>query len=255
MATLREQTGAFAVRTAQEFNAIRDEMQKLAGSGGGGGGSFSGTADDIPYGGYGFSTVGEALNSMLYVEMKINSFTNNVNTKEMGASVSNVVLNWTTNKVPTKLLLDGEEIDPTLTGKTLTNLNITTNKTWSLVAIDEKGKSAMVATSVTFYNGVYYGVGNVGVSGVNSSFILGLSKPTLTGSHISKFTATPSDGQYIYYAFPSRFKVPTFTVGGFEGGLELLTAVDFTNASGYTESYKVYRSTNAGLGSTTVNVG
>ena len=45
-----------------------------------------------------------------------------------------------------------------------------------------------------------------------------------------------------------------FANGGFEGGFALLKTFDHVNASGATVSYDVYKSTNAGLGSTTVEV-
>ena len=49
------------------------------------------------------------------------------------------------------------------------------------------------------------------------------------------------------------FGTPTFKVGGFEGGFNLVKTFDHTNASGATVSYDVWQSTNAGLGNTTVN--
>ena len=60
--------------------------------------------------------------------------------------------------------------------------------------------------------------------------------------------------RYIYYAIPHRLGTPVFFVGGFEGGFALEKTFDYQNPSGYTESYDVYKSTNAGLGSTTVTV-
>ena len=41
---------------------------------------------------------------------------------------------------------------------------------------------------------------------------------------------------------------------GFEGGFENPVNQTLTNASGYSETYRVYRSTNAGLGETTIEV-
>jgi hypothetical protein len=46
----------------------------------------------------------------------------------------------------------------------------------------------------------------------------------------------------------------SFKVGGFDGGFTLYDTISFTNASGYTEEYYVYRSDNAGLGQTSVTV-
>jgi hypothetical protein len=43
-------------------------------------------------------------------------------------------------------------------------------------------------------------------------------------------------------------------VGGFEGGFSKAATFDFTNASGYTESYDVWLSDEMNLGSTSVKV-
>jgi hypothetical protein len=53
---------------------------------------------------------------------------------------------------------------------------------------------------------------------------------------------------------PSRFGTCAFTVGGFTGGFQMIATIAFTNASGYTENYDIYRSDYAKLGNTTVTV-
>lgn len=68
------------------------------------------------------------------------------------------------------------------------------------------------------------------------------------------FTLNAAAGQHIYYAFPASWGTPRFFVGGFEGGFALLKTFDHKNASGATISYAVWKSTNAGLGNTTVEV-
>lgn len=246
MASLKEQTSAGFRRVAAEINKVREEMQEITPSG-------SGTAADTSYGNYGYETVGDALDGLLYKAIAINSFSHNAGTKEMGSTVTDVTLSWSTNKTPTALTLDGEAIDVSLTSKALTGLSITANKTFTLVATDEKGATASKTTSISFLNGLYYGVGSVDADGITDTFIQGLTK-ALASSKAKTFTVAPASGEYIYYAIPTRFGTPTFYVGGFEGGFELLTAVQYTNASGYSEAYDVYRSTNAGLGSTEVVV-
>ena len=47
---------------------------------------------------------------------------------------------------------------------------------------------------------------------------------------------------------------PTFYVGGFEGGFDLLHTFLYTNSKGYSENYYVYKSINSSLGSTSVEV-
>lgn len=102
-----------------------------------------------------------------------------------------------------------------------------------------------------FYNNRFWGVSSD--TSFNEADIEGLTSE-LSNSRAKTFTVTAAAGEYIYYCFPSRLGAATFTVGGFEGGFEAPSTVSVTNASGYTEDYYVYRSTNSGLGSTTVVV-
>ena len=90
-------------------------------------------------------------------------------------------------------------------------------------------------------------------SDFDSGFILGLTKG-LQGSKAKTFTVNAAASQHIYYAIPTRYGTPSFKVGGFEGGFAKAATIDFTNASGYEESYDIWKSDNAGLGSTTVVV-
>ena len=72
-------------------------------------------------------------------------------------------------------------------------------------------------------------------------FILSLSKQ-LTSDGKGSFSVSSGVGEYIYFATPSRFATPRFSVGGLEGGFALVHTLDFTNASGYMESYNIYKS-------------
>ncbi|OUO76913.1 hypothetical protein B5F53_15150, partial [Blautia sp. An249] len=101
----------------------------------------------------------EQMEEVLYEAIQIISFTNNVNTVEMGSTVNTVVLTWKTNKTPTTLTLDGEGIDKSLTTKTIEGANLKSNKTYTLKATDEREATATKTSAITFLNGVYWGVG------------------------------------------------------------------------------------------------
>ena len=206
---------------------------------------------------YGETNVEEALDTLksqmedvLYEAIQITSFTNDVGTVEMGSTVNTVVLNWATNKTPEELTLDGEGIDKSLKTKTIENANIKSNKTYTLKAKDERDAEATKTTAINFLNGVYWGVAE-DKSSFDSAFILGLTKG-LQGSKGKTFTVNAGATQHIYYAIPSRYGTPSFKVGGFEGGFAKADTIEFTNASGYAESYDIYKSDNPGLGNTTV---
>ncbi len=208
------------------------------------------TADGVAYGD---KTVAEVLDDLLYTPIQITSFGNNINTAEMGSTVNTVNLTWNYNKKPKTLTLDGSTIDAATKSKTIESAGLKANKTYTLKATDDRNASAQKTTTISFLNGVYYGVGTATGDGIDKAFIAGLTK-VLSGSKAREFTVNAAAGQYIYYAIPHRLGTPVFFVGGFEGGFALAKTFDYQNPSGYTESYDVYKSTNAGLGSTTVTV-
>ena len=207
------------------------------------------TADGVSYGD---TTVAAVLDDLLYTAIQITSFTNNVNTVAMGSTVDTVVLNWNYNKTPEELTLDGQGIDASLKTKTIESAGIKANKTYTLKAVDERDAEATKTTAITFLNGVYWGVG-ADQSSFDSAFILGLTKG-LQSNKVKTFTVNAGASQHIYYAIPTRYGTPAFKVGGFEGGFAKAATIDFTNASGYMESYDIWKSDNAGLGNTTVEV-
>ena len=60
--------------------------------------------------------------------------------------------------------------------------------------------------------------------------------------------------EYIYFCIPVKWDTPTFNVGGFDGGFFKVAEINFTNKSGYTEPYSIWRSDNHSLGSQSVTV-
>lgn len=191
----------------------------------------------------------DILDELTYKDIACISYTINPSSAEMGSTVSYLELKWEFNKVPTSQSINGESLDPGLRIKTYSNL--TSSTTFGLVAGDGT-TTVRKNVSLSFLNGKYYGSRGDGT--YNSSFIASLRK-VLTSSRTGTFTTTCNRDQYIFFAIPTRFGTPSFTVGGFSGGFAKAATVDFTNASGYTEPYDIYKSDNSNLGSTTVVVG
>lgn len=192
----------------------------------------------------------QKLDELLYKAITINTFTLSKTIAELGEKLIGLTLNWSYNKIPTYQKLDNVLIDNELRKYVVEN-EISSNTSFILEASDGK---TIVNKNVTinFYNGRYYGVSNL--ENYDSNFILSLNK-TLTNSRACSFTVDCDQGQYIFFAIPTRFGTPTFTVGGFTGGFTKVATVDFTNASGYTEPYNIYKSDYSNLGNTTVVVG
>ena len=182
---------------------------------------------------------------------------------EKGQSLTQVTLSWSFSKVPaegTASLTDHGPISAKTGSTTLVyDPPVTAGKTWTLTGKETpvSGKPQAQVTksvSVQFLNGVYYGKAAAPAS-VDSAFILGSGfTKTLSASRVASFSVNAAAGEYIWYALPESIGVCAFKVGGFDGGFTLAGTILFTNASGFSENYRVYRSDNAGLGSTTVSV-
>lgn len=198
----------------------------------------------------------DQVSDLQYNAITITKFTNNVGTVEIGSTVNEVTFDWAFNKTPSVVILNGVHQAVDSTGATLSGLSVKPTsvgtKSWMLTAMDERAATASKSSGVSFVNGIYYGVSSA-QSGYGSAFIRGLTR-VLRDSRLSSIEVNAGEGQYIFYCLPSRIGYCEFKVGGFDGGFVLADTIEFTNASGYTEEYYIYRSTNAGLGSTTVGI-
>lgn len=213
----------------------------------------------------------------LYEAISIETLRLNKDTvQELGASVTGFDATWVLNKTPAEQTITvpgtigsedtviieniGADVRSTtdLTGyaaelwsgvKSQTRTNFFT---LALSVKDARGAAASKSVSIQWFNGVYTGaaVGEI----VDSIFLRSELTKSLQGSRAKTFTVNAGAGEYIWYACPARYGTPSFNVGGFDGGFSKVKTFDFTNASNYTESYQVWRSDNAGLGSTTVVV-
>lgn len=186
-------------------------------------------------------SIKQRLDDLEYSDIKINSFTVSPTTFEMGAS-GTVNATWSLNKTPTAQTINGNNV----TGNSKQYTGVTSNTTYTLNVTDGK-TSASKSASVSFANQIYYGVAS------NLDNVTSLTK-IVSNSKERTITVNAGVGQYIIYAIPARLGDVTFFVSGFEGGFEDPEEQTLTNASGYQETYKVYRSTNANLGNTTVEI-
>jgi hypothetical protein len=169
----------------------------------------------------------------------------------MGSTVNDIKLTWELSKPPVKLILDGVEIDSSATSKDLNGLGITTKKTWTLEATDERGAVAKKTTTLNFRNYIYYGVATA--EEMASGSLNNISK-ILSDTKARTFTVNAGEGEYIVYAIPKRLGTCSFKVGGFDGGFILASTMSLNNETGYGEEYYIYVSSNTSLGETTVEV-
>lgn len=195
----------------------------------------------------------KSIEDIKYEPIEIKSFENNQSVVEIGSTVSSVTLSWNLSRNPKSQNIDGTTIGNTIRSKTYTNLTITSTTQFVLTVIDERDTVTTSTTKVSCMNGVYYGTGTYRTS-YNSSFIIGLGEKSLQESLKKTFTVDAGADEYIYYCIPTRYGTPTYKVGGFSGGFTKQSTIQFTNPSGYTESYDIWRTDNSGLGLTEIIV-
>jgi hypothetical protein len=208
------------------------------------------SALSVPYSNNSYATVAAALDALLYVPLAITSFTNNTGNVEIGSTVNGVVLTWAYNKAVTSQSInqgigslpvgDRTASDPTV---------LTSSRTWALSASD--GTTPVNGnTSVTFLNKRYWGVS--ALTSLSDAQIIALNSE-LAATRVQSRTFAPS-GNYIYFAWPTSFGTPTFTVNGLLNTAWTLVTRAFVNGSGHSSSYDIYRSNNLLTGTFVVAV-
>lgn len=176
-----------------------------------------------------------------------------------GSTLADVRVTWTANKKLLSQALDGQSITPaTVRTKLFAGLNLTSNRSFivtgtaTLSGTTTETKSA--SCTVYFSNERGWGIagaGQVSQAGIDDIMSQAKDRPaTETKAH--SFTVRTGPGQHVYYVLPARLGIPTFNVGGFDGGFILEGTTDWTNAAGFTEAYNVLRSLNTNLGTTAV---
>lgn len=193
----------------------------------------------------------EEIEGLTYIPITISNFEVIPAQAEIGETISTVNFLWSLSKTPLALAIDDNTIeDLAATSYTLSDQSITTDTTYTLKATDRSGEITAEST-ILFMNGLYYGVAEE--SEVDSAFVLNLTKQLNKDLSIT-FTVEAEANQFIYFAAPSAYGEPIFTVGGFDGGFTKLTAIQFSNSFGHEEEYNIYRSDNMNLGNTVVKV-
>ena len=224
--------------------------------------TIGGTAESVSYTNVDHPTltdVDKALDVVLaklyYVAPSITSFTSTPSTLqyENGAVITGgVVFNWTYNKdITTQTLTDCTLADETVRTATYAS-DISANKTFTLTAGDGE-KTATKSIAFQFMNKVYWGV-DTDKETYDDAFILGLSGNKLATSPKGSYNFTAGSGQYCYFAVPTSMTLAV-KVNGFDTDLDTVVASrSFTNASGYTTTYKIQRLHQPSLGTLTAVV-
>jgi len=215
------------------------------------------SSDNVSYNG---QTLTAILNQLLYVPLSVSSFVANTILYELGAVLTSIQLTWAYNKAIATQSITGVGVTPPTLVSTDRTANVVltslaSNTVITLTADDVTGDAIPPVTStlsIQFLNGIYYGKSTIPGT-INSAFIQGLTK-TLQATRNTNFSISTAANEYIWYAIPSTYGTPAFTTNGFNGGIDYITTISYTNILGHAENYDVYRSTNQNLGATTVGV-
>lgn len=213
----------------------------------GGGGAT--TAAQVSYLNGDIVNVQEALDSLLYVNPKINFFDNGFGIVEKGAVLETVDLQWGFNKpmVSASINLGIGDVSG-LEYYEHVDQNITQNRTYTLTASDGTN-SVSRNTTITFKNKMYWGTSPI--SDLNTINLLNLQRNKFADGR-AIIDSINGDGKYIYVAFPATFGVPQWVVNGFA-----FTALDFvirpfTNSLDFTENYYIGRLSTVQFGVLTI---
>jgi hypothetical protein len=173
-------------------------------------------------------------------------------TNEVGASVASVSLTWSYNKTITAQELAGTgTTSPILADRAQVVTGPFTTDTTFTITGHTATESDDATTSVVFQRKRHWGLS--ASTSLDTTAILGLSGSELSTSRVQTRTLSPSS-QYVYFAWPSTFGTPAFTVNGLSNTAWTMTTVSHTNASGSTTNYDVYRSDNLLTGTVTIGV-
>lgn len=192
----------------------------------------------------------DGLESLLYVDLAISTFTNDQNAKEKGQTVTQILFNWTYN-TPTDPVnyqsIDqgvGEIPVPELS-KLITGLDITTDITYILTASNGvTTPDPTKSTSIYFRNKRYWGINPNDT--IDNDGILALSGELSTSRLMTKTfdcSGNEPEGNYIYICYPKAWGQGETWLNGFKTEFQE-SEIEFTNAYGYIETYYIYRSPN-----------
>ncbi len=219
----------------------------------------------------GSTTIGDALftaqnqvaaRQALGLQVYNNTFTNSVNTVEIGSTISSVTLGWVISPTNATYQLRNitrlnqtNNITNNQSTLLLTNLGLTADATWTLTVGDGLGITNNTTTSVLFQNYMIWGrstntsLNNTNLQALHNSG--GGAGRAFTTSR-SRTISMSGTGQYFYIAYPQGFGAASFTVGGLPNSAWTPFTNSYTNASGYVTNYLIYRTDTLQFGS---NVG
>ena len=180
------------------------------------------------------------------------SFGNTVGNVQIGSTVTTVPLSWSISPTNTPVVFQSlTPVGSISTSLRATNITGTfTNDTnWTLVVIDGTGLPGATvtnSTSIAFRHYMSWGIAstttldNSQIQNLHTNTAAGAGREFRTGK--GKSVSISGNGQYIYFAYPANFGAASFIVNGSPNTAWISNTVTYTNSSGNTSQFLIYRS-------------
>lgn len=165
-------------------------------------------------------------------------------TVEIGSTVTSVNLSWSisgANPV-SQTLTDAGALGASARSHAFTGLTLTANKTYTLSVADAEGGTDSANAQIRFQSKRHWGISTN--TALTTAQILALANNELATSRSQTRTFDCTGGRYIFFAWPSTWGTPTFTVNGLVDSSWVNATVSHTNASGHITDYHTWRSLN-----------
>lgn len=209
-------------------------------------------------------TVSQALkqlrSDMFYENIKIDSFTASPSMIEIGTNPQIFTFRWTTSKVPTSIILNETTITPSSATSTTESVSDdgSHSKTFTLT-VQDAGSATIdpqpVSKTITVY--WYYKIysGARAIDTINDTFVKSLTGTLLPTKKATTFVAN-ADGatDYLWFAAPMAWGIPTFKFGANEVEFILEQTVDVELPDHTTVKYYVFKSPEPNNGLTTIAI-
>jgi hypothetical protein len=209
-------------------------------------------ASQIEYINGSITNVQEALDSLLYVTPDITNFTITPSIVEIGTVITNATLNWNLNKTFTSLSINNGVgvITPSLLTLALSGLSLSSNTTYTITGGDGTNTDSASA-SLNFRSRRWWGTSALDT--FTGADILDLQNSELATNR-QQTRVINGSGNYIWFAFPTSFGIPTYNVNGLPNTAFTRTTVSHTNAAGNTQDYYVIRTNTVQNGTLTIQI-
>lgn len=185
------------------------------------------------------------------------SLSANNTSRELGSSTA-VTLSWSVTKrtrgisaitaggvsqaVPTNIDNDNDTDGAVGSGTQAVNTAANTNTTYTLLVTDSASNNFSTTVTITYFNKRYWGrLTNFSASDAEIIAAVGGGSEFST-TRVQTRNGLNGSGDYLFFAFPSSFGTPTFTVNGLPNTAwtKIRSNSAFVNASGYSNNYDVW---------------